>query len=210
MRSLVCSQVATHLRAGALTRAEAGLHVAGALDLLGVDSLTAYTDAHSGWRAHLLDAALRLNPVEADERCTSPVCHRISFLYGLLYEHHQLDERIHEGLHELFGLIDIGSLDHLAALVRAGHLVDATGGEAYLGDAQLTRLAVPTLLLGGAENRCWLPQGLDETAELLGRANGADLYERVSVAGYGHIDGIFGARAFRDVHPHIVEHLLAT
>ena len=44
VRSLVCSQVATHLDTGPMARMMAGLHVPGALDVLGVDSMTAYTE----------------------------------------------------------------------------------------------------------------------------------------------------------------------
>ncbi len=207
VRSLVCSQVATHLDTGPMARMMAGLHVPGTLDALGVDSLTAYTQVGGGWRTRLLDDALRLYPIEDDERCRSSVCHRITFLYGLLFEHEQLDDRIHDGLHELFGVVNVGSLDHLAAMVRAGHLVDADGHDVYLTDENLPRLALPTLLLSGSENRCYLPESTADTLDLLSRVNGPSYYRREVVPGYGHIDGIFGKDAADDVHPLILAHL---
>ncbi|MGZ4704293.1 MAG: alpha/beta fold hydrolase [Acidimicrobiales bacterium] len=210
VRSLVCSQVATHLDTGPMARMMAGLHVPGTLDVLGVDSLTAYTQAGGSWRTRLLDAALRLYPIEDDEECRSAVCHRITFLYGLLFEHEQLDDQIHDGLHELFGVVNIGSLDHLAAMVRAGHLVDADGNDVYLTDENLTRLALPTLLLSGAENQCYRPDSMARTLDVLSRANGPSHYRREVVPGYGHIDGIFGKDASADVHPLILAHLDAT
>ena len=172
VRSVVCSQVATHLDTGPMARIKAGLHVPGMLDALGVDSLTAYTDRRQPVATRLLDTALRLNPVEDDEECRSSVCHRISFLYGLLFEHAQLDDRIHDGLHELFGVVNIASLDHLATMVRAGHLVDHDGNDVYLTDENLARLDLPILLLSGAENRCYRPSGMVDALELLTRVNG--------------------------------------
>jgi cholesterol oxidase len=210
VRSLVCSQVATHLDTGFVAKVKAGLYVPDVLDALGTESLTAYTDEISGWRTKLLDAALRLNPVEADERCRSAVCHRISFLYGLLFEHDQLDDRIHDGLHELFGVVNIASLDHLATMVRKGHLVDAEGDDVYLTEPNLGRLDLPLLLLSGAENRCYRPEGMAATLDLLSQANGPASYRLEVVPDYGHIDGIFGQTAAADVHPLIVAHLDAT
>ena len=207
VRSVVCSQVATHLDTGPMARFKAGLHVPGVLDTLGVDSLTAYTDRDSRWSSKLLDTALRLNPVEDDEECRSAVCHRISFLYGLLFEHEQLDDRIHDGLPELFGVVNIASLDHLAAMVRVGHLVDHDGNDVYLTEDNLARLDLPMLLLSGAENRCYRPSGMVDALELLAHTNGPANYERLVVPGYGHIDCIFGRDAAIDVFPSIIAHL---
>ena len=207
VRSLVCSQVATHLDTGKMAKLKAGLHVPEVLGVLGVDSLTAYTDRDSGWRTKLLDTALRFNPVDDDEECRSAVCHRISFLYGLLFEHEQLDDRIHDGLAELFGMANIASLDHLATMVRAGHLVDHQGRDVYLTEENLPHLALPMLLLSGAENRCYRPSGMADAVELLSGANGASHYEQIVVPGYGHIDCIFGRDAATDVFPSIISHL---
>jgi cholesterol oxidase len=210
VRSLVCSQVAMHLDTGPMAKMMAGLHVPGGLDALGVDSMTAYTARGSGWRSSLLDAALRLYPIEDDEECRSAVCHRITFLYGLLYEHEQFDGRIHDGLHELFGVVNIGSLDHLAEMVRAGHVVDADGNDVYVTDENLLRMAQPTLLLSGAENRCYRTKSMTRTLEALSRVNGPSSCRLEVVPGYGHIDGIFGKDAATDVHPLILAHLDAT
>jgi cholesterol oxidase len=40
--------------------------------------------------------------------------------------------------------------------------------------------------------------------------NGADLYTRQVIDGYGHIDCIFGRDAASDVFPHILAHLERT
>jgi len=41
------------------------------LEALGVETMTAYTDADAGWFERLYDKALSLYPVGADERCQS-------------------------------------------------------------------------------------------------------------------------------------------
>ena len=101
VRSAVCSQVSAHLNAPLRTRVKAGLHLPGLLRALGADSLTAYTDRDANWSDRFFDDMLRLYPIQAEERCNSPICHRITFLYGMLFEHDQLNAATHDSLHEL-------------------------------------------------------------------------------------------------------------
>jgi cholesterol oxidase len=208
VRSVVCSQIATEIRAVLLTRLKSGLHVPDFLQALGVKSLTAYVTTHADWKDRLFDEALKLYPLEYKERCNSAVCHRITFLYSLLYEHAQLNEATHECLHELFGIANIQSLEHLARLVRTQHLVSFKGEEIYM--PHLDRLAVPILFIHGAENQCFLPESTGLTYESLRQKNGKDLYARHVIPGYGHIDCIFGKNAAQDVYPFVVEHLEVT
>jgi cholesterol oxidase len=210
VRSMVCSQVATHLEMGPEARLKAGLHTAGALDALGVDSLTAYVTANSNWRQHLLDDALRLSPVPRGERCNSAVCRRVTFLFSPLYQHANLNDRLHDNLHELFGVVNIEGMEHLSTMVRHGHVVDEAGNDVYLTEENVRRLAVPTLLISGGKNECYHPSSTQSTYELLTSANGRDLYDRKVIPGYGHIDCIFGAHAVDDVYPAILEHLRTT
>lgn len=208
VRSSVISQISTHIATPALTRIKTGLHIPEVLDALGVASLTAYVDTHADWKARLYDDALRLYPMDFDERCRSKVCHRIALLYAPLYEHAQLDPATHDAMHEMFGDAAITAFEHLARLSRAGHLVSADCGEIYMG--QLERLAIPTAFIHGAENACFLPRSTEETVAALSQANGAALYRRHVIPAYGHIDCIFGRNAARDVYPYILEHLEAT
>jgi cholesterol oxidase len=108
----------------------------------------------------------------------------------------------------MFGVAGIGALEHLARMVRAGGLCTADGHDAYL--PHLDRLAVPTTFIHGAENSCFLPESTEQTMRLLQERNGARLYRRHVIPGYGHIDCIFGKHAARDVYPLILKHLEAT
>jgi cholesterol oxidase len=208
VRSAVISQISAHIYTPPLTRIKTGLHVPEVLDALGVKSLTAYVDKHADWKDRLFDAALKLYPMELEERCTSDVCRRITFLYGPLYEHAQLNSATHDALHEMFGEATIKAFEHLGRLSNVKHLVCADGQEIYMN--QLKRLAIPITFIHGAENGCYLPKSTEETVAALSAANGASFYKRHVIPGYGHIDCMFGKDAVDDVYPKIVAHLDAT
>jgi cholesterol oxidase len=178
------------------------------LDALGVDSLTAYVDGHADWRERLYDKALSVLPIQEEERCNSPVCHRITFMYSLLYEHDQLNAATHDALHELFGVANIDAFEHLTLLTRRGHLVTANNQDAYL--PHLERLAIPIAFIHGGENDCFLPKSTEITYDLLREKNGKGLYSRHIIPNYGHIDCIFGKNAANDVYPFILHHLEET
>ena len=208
VRAAVISQVGAHIEVGPPARAKAGLYIPSLLDAIGVDSLTAYTDTESGWFDKLFDKALKLQRFDVDELCDNPVCHRISFLYALLYEHAQLNRQLHDHLHELFGVCSVGVFEHLARMIRRGHLVDAEGRDVYM--QHFDRLAIPITFIHGAENRCYLPVSTERTYQALVEANGPQGYARHVIPGYGHIDCMFGKNAVRDVYPLILDALEKT
>lgn len=208
VRSAVCSQVSTHMSVPLLTRIKTGLHVPTFLDKLGIDSLTAYVDKDSDWTSKFFDDALKLYPRQLEEQCNNPVCHRITFLYGHLYEHDQLNQETHDALHEMFGVANIDALEHLALMSRKGHIVTAQGADSYL--PHLERLAIPITLISGGDNECFLPESTEKTYAILRENNGKALYRRFVIPNYGHIDCMFGKNAARDVFPHITDHLDAT
>jgi cholesterol oxidase len=138
------------------------------------------------------------------------VSRRITFLYGKLYEHGRLNAQTYDyGLDELFGPANLTLLEHLGMLVRAGHLVDAGGGEVYMSRFA-DRLRLPITFLHGAEDRHYLPESSERTYQHLIAQNGHERYERHVLPGYGHIDPIIGKDAAREVYPLILAALTAT
>ncbi len=208
VRSVVCSQIATHSKVPFMTSLKSGLYVASVLEMLGINSLTSYVDRNADWINKLFDKALKLYPVDAGDRDTSPVSRRISFIYGQLYELDQLNEATYHNMHEMFGIVSMRSLEHLALLIRKGHLVNILGQEDYM--SHLERLAIPITFIHGEKNNCWLPPSTEITYNLLQKANGKELYNRHLIPDYGHIDCIFGKNAARDMYPFILQHLEAT
>ncbi|KTD19601.1 Cholesterol oxidase [Legionella lansingensis] len=207
VRSILFSQIAANIVAPRSAKIKAGIYLPSVLKSLGISSLTAYADVNENWQQQLADSALKfINPF-LKEQCQSAVCRRISFLYGPLYEHTQLNQMTHDSLHEMFGFANLKSFEHLALMIRKGHIVNAEGKESYL--PYLERLALPITFIHGTENRCFLPESTAVTYQLLQEKNGTAFYERHLIPGYGHIDCIFGKNAVNDVYPYILNHLEA-
>lgn len=206
VRSAVCSQVSAHLRVPLSSRLKSPGPTLMAASRMQTISPSLVPDA--GRLARVGGALLQLQPVARSERCDSAVCRRITAIFGPLYEHRQLNAETHAELGNLFGVVNLRALRQLALLSRRGHLVSASGEERYL--PHLSRLAIPITYLHGAENVCVLPVSTEITQEILSRANGADLYRRHLIPGYGHVDCMIGSNAAADVYPLITEHLNAT
>ncbi|RKE39347.1 cholesterol oxidase [Paraburkholderia sp. BL23I1N1] len=210
VRSAVISQVSAHPVPGTLEKIKCGLHIPDIMAHLGVLDLTAFTE-HRSWPHNLLDEALRFYPLNHKEGCGSPICHRATFLYGLLYEHEQLSETLHSNLQELFGVHDIEVFKHLAAMVRAGKVVDAEGKDVYLtgmdGMKGLEGMRLPIGFIHGVRNETYLPRSTELTYDMLVKRFPEQPYERHLIPGYGHIDCIFGKNAVVDVYPVIARYL---
>ncbi|RPI22681.1 MAG: hypothetical protein EHM57_04980 [Actinobacteria bacterium] len=182
-----------------------GIHIPEILEAVGVDSLTAHVEGDSGWKSRLFELLLRAQPVGAEERCDSVTCHRATFMYGVLWEHDQLNKGTHDTLHEWLGIANIEVLQHLALMARERHVVTAEGDAGDLD--HLDRLALPITFVHGAENVVFVPEATQRTIERLRAANPGVPYARHVIAGYGHLDPIVGAFAARDVYPLIFGHL---
>ncbi len=209
VRAAVCSQVATHMVVPSVTSIKSGLHVPDVLNRLGLHTLSAEAHSRERWSERVFDQALECWPMRHEDKCDSGVCHRISFLYALLYNHDQLNLVTHDAaLAEMFGVAGITAFRHLAAMVRHGTVVGADGSDRYM--PHLDRLALPLTIIHGADNACFLPESTAKTVAALTMTNGPDWYRRRLIPGYGHIDCIFGARAVIDVYPHILQGLQPT
>jgi cholesterol oxidase len=212
VRSAVISQVSAHPVPGTLEKIKCGLHVPDIMEHLGVLDLTAFTE-HRSWPQNLLDEALRLYPLNHKQGCGSPICHRATFLYGLLYEHEKLNETLHANLQEILGVHDVSVFKHLAAMVRAGKVVDAGGRDVYLSGADgmkgLDGMRLPIGFIHGEKNETYLPKSTQLTYDMLVKHFPEQPYERHIIPGYGHIDCIFGKNAAVDVYPVIARYLNA-
>ncbi|WP_222115837.1 hypothetical protein [Chromobacterium vaccinii] len=202
----MCSQIAADIVVPAATQVKTGLHLPTVLDKLGVQSLTAYTASDSNWFEKLYDTALKGYALaEAQGYCNNPVCHRITFMYAPLYRHETLNETLHDNLHELFGVANMRTMEHLARMCREGRLVSFDGDDIYM--PHFERLQLPILFISGERNECYLPESTERTYDKLVQRFGPERYSRLVVPGYGHIDCMFGKNAAADVYPAIVAHL---
>lgn len=208
VRSAVISQISTDIVGPIQSDIKAGLHLPNVLDLVGVEDLDADAERHKSWRGRVFDAFARVAPARDKQPCDDPTCHRITFMYAPLYRHEQLNQATHDVLHEMFGVANMESFEHLGLMLRKGHLVGADGDERYM--PHVDRMGIPISFVHGADNACFLPQSIEKTVQRLSEANGAQLYTEHRIPGYGHIDCIFGRDAARDVFPYVVKHLEET
>lgn len=132
VRSAVASQATAHVEAATFVRRKLEMRLPEILEVMQVQTLNDHTDTYDSLLGRIYDTALQLNPVEHEERCLIATCHRISFMYSLLYEHDQLSSATHDTLHELFGVATTTAFKHLAQMVRARHLVDFKGRNVYM------------------------------------------------------------------------------
>jgi len=140
------------------------------------------------------------------ESCSQGCCHWITFLYGLLYQHENLNHDTHAAFPSLFGLGSMRLFNQLAASCRRGCVVQLPA------DAidRFVATGTPVRIVHGSRNRCWARSGavrtINELHAAVGRTGGdVNMYTLSEVADYGHLDCIFGKDAATDVYPHFSE-----
>eukprot|EP00794_Sanderia_malayensis_P000205 gene205-819_t len=223
VRSITTSQVSAIAVGSCVNRFKANSCMADLLGKLGVKSFTAYVDKDATWSEKTLNVMTRkfANIVTpTNEHCSSEVCHRITFMYGLLYEHKNLNVATHEILHEVFGPASMEILLHTSLVTRKRRLVSSKGKDIYLpGFTKKNRmkdeafrkkmdlLNVPIMFFYGEENQCWEPDGLLQMYNIVKEANPNQDYVLYGVEDYGHLDGFMGKQAHIDVFPNLVRWL---
>jgi cholesterol oxidase len=202
VRSSIASALAFYPVSTMANRIRAGLDLGTAASKAGLETMTTDFD-----RQRKLDVFIDnvLKMVPSKEQCTSAVCRRILGIYGDVYKHDQLNEETHRAIHEMFGVANLTTFNHLSLMVRKGQIVDSRGEDEYL--THLDRLAIPVTLVTGAENNLFLPEGTAKTLQTLAKANDATLYQRVVFPNYAHMDLYIGRDSARDVFPTIVSEL---
>lgn len=196
VRSAVFSALAGNPVATPANRLRSAMRLASMFKAVGIDNLTTDYDSDAAVD-RALDLAMRVLPFE--HVCDSPVCRRICFVYGDVYDHANLNAATHDALVDVFGITNITFFEHISRMIRARRAVTADGRDAYL--ANLDRYRFPIAFVTGEHNRMFLPQSLELTHELLVRAHGPELYSRHIVPGYAHLDCWLGERSDRDVFP---------
>jgi FAD/FMN-containing dehydrogenase len=204
VRSAVCLQVGLYYDQRPLARFKAAVRTAEALDLVGLRYLS--QSARAGGVAYkLLDGALKFYPVAAAQRCDNVTCRRSTFIWGELVNHANISEATHARMTDFLGDASIHAITQMTRSIRRRKILDAGGHDVYFG--ALERLRLPITFIHGAENLTMGAGSTARTFDELRDANGAALYRRHSIPGYGHMDCIVGRDAARDVFPHIGEHL---
>lgn len=202
VRSALCSQLGLHPVPVALNRMKAQARMAALLHGVGIERLTTTFDS-AAFEDRALEKVMRHWPTR--EKCDSEVCHRILFIYGEVFDHDRLNEQTHDAIVHIFGKTRLTAFKHLTTMIRKGQAVDAEGNDVYL--PHLDRLAIPITFLHGEHNRMFIPRATELTYDALRAANGDDLYRRIIVPGYAHMDCWMGVDAATDVFPIALDEL---
>lgn len=202
VRSAFCSALTFFPVSPLSNRIRAALDLGTLIQRFGVESLTTDFDPDND-ADRFIDTVLRAFPTT--ERCDSAVCRRILGIYGEVYKHAMLNDDTHKAIHEMFGVANLTSFNHITRMIRAGHIVDADGGDTYL--PEIARLSLPITFFHAEENRLFLPEGSERTFQQLARTNDAALYSRVTIPRYAHMDCFLGKDADTDVYPHVLHAL---
>ena len=154
---------------------------------------------------------LRAAVTATHPECDNPVCAMVSFTYGsghpALWAHRNIDAATHDWISGEFAGAPMTFFMQMRECVLAGHLVPA-GTAPGVVDHLLARPRTTArwAFLAGEDNRCFLPESQQRSFEHFERLEpGRHSLHRIP--GYGHLDVIFGANAWRDTHPIIVDEL---
>lgn len=160
-----------------------------------------------------------------DRRKVRHLCNRLSFMYGMPYDHDNLVDQIHgtESIHPVlqrqFGAIPVDMFIHAARNLRQGHstryeLANANvpGGD-FLSEKTFGRFKSlkHITLITGALNRLWHRNSIDLMYEWLvrGKRETSCRIDKCIFPTYGHQDLLWGKRAADDVFPTIIDGLRA-
>ncbi|MCC7297554.1 MAG: GMC family oxidoreductase N-terminal domain-containing protein [Bacteroidia bacterium] len=203
IRSVVAAQIAANFIPAPQVRWKCGLHMPQVLEFLGIDSLTAYVDANADWENKLFDKFSKLYAEPLAGICNSPTCHRLTVMFGPLYEHSKLNDPTHTAQVEMFQIANMKTYEQLAIMVREGVLLDFDGNDVYMPNFGL--LDLPITFIHGELNQVFDPASTEETYNQLVSQMGNKNYKRVVIPEYGHNDCMYGKDADKDVFPVILE-----
>jgi hypothetical protein len=177
-------------------------------ELLAGDYFPISTNAGSTFVQKLLDIILRLYPVGHSRNiCTSTACRRTSFVFGLLWNHDNLDSSLHDSVHQFFAGAHTKLMKQVVRMGTRGVCMD-NDLRSLLTDENLQRLqGLPILFISGTENQVFDPESTLKDYELLRRRFGEKHYRRFLAEGYGHLDPVVGKNAAKDVYWRIFAHL---
>jgi cholesterol oxidase len=202
VRSAVSSALTFYPISPMANRIRAGLDLGTMAAKAGIKTLTTDFDSQKKMDK-IVDDVLKLVP--SKEQCPNPVCRRILGIYGDVFKHANLNEATHQAIHEMFGVANITTFNHLSLMVRKEQIVDKDGGDTYL--PHMDRLKIPITFITGAENNLFLPEGPQKTMQALAKVNDALLYQRILFPQYAHMDMYMGRDSAKDIFPEIVARL---
>ena len=170
---------------------------------------TAWGYKSNGYFSRVVRGLVRASHPE----CNNTVCRMVSFTYGsghpALWAHRNIDAATHDWITGEFAESPMTFFEQMKDCLAAGHLVHSGVHPELPPDlvAEAPKTDARFVFLTGADNRCFLPISQYRSYEFFNRHRpGKDSFHLIP--GYGHLDVIFGANAWRDTYPIIQRELL--
>lgn len=156
----------------------------------------------------ILNQLLRLYPVRRKNLCNSVVCHRSSFIFGLLWSHQNLNDATHRTLHRFLGGTTMMNERHLIQMCNKGHVLRSDGTDDLVTAKNIERFrGIPVLFLCGAENGVYDPENLLTSFSTLRRQLEVSDYELERFDDFGHLDLWMSERSAEEIYPRVDDHL---
>lgn len=143
-----------------------------------------------------------------DTEDPATVCDRMTFLYGRMWRHANLDPRTHAELPRLMGAGAGDVYRQLYYFALHERLTDNEGQNTYLTDANIRAnwRDIPTFFFHGEESMVFNPASAERSAIRLDAILNHDRKDRrtpvrlLRVPGFGHMDVVFGKDAHEKVY----------
>jgi hypothetical protein len=208
VRCVAVSQVALHPHVGAIMQAKSRFGLAMNLRRLGMEEVSPVPDP----MYPIFSGLLRGYVNSVHHECRSTVCHRLTFMFGHVYAHKNLNVETHDDLANQFGPCNLVTLEHLEQAARLGYVahfdygleenLEKYGTEkppSYVADAKYFK-DVKIKLVSGRDNRVFDRVSTEATFQWLKRNNPAGDYKHQVIPDYGHWDNFAGYKANHDVY----------
>ncbi|KAL6005319.1 hypothetical protein ACLOJK_005884 [Asimina triloba] len=139
------------------------------------------------------------------QRCTSPQCELYNGVFGSTFWHENLSPTMHQLVTEGLPRLPMAAFPQLTKISAVGHILDATGANAYMMYPE--RMALPTLYISGGRNLLVLPKTSYLANNYMRLHQPGFTHRRVVVDGFGHSDLLTGKESYKKVFPHILLHI---
>ena len=145
---------------------------------------------------------------DKDREYGRAICNRMTAFYGYEWSHGNLDERTHKQIVSLVGAADPNAYRQLYFLLNRKRVTNALGENVYLTQDNIAKYwTFPTMFIHGRNNQVFNVESSVLSAHQLRHLQkqqsvppGHDRTVKLAVIeGYGHMDLLFGKRAYDDV-----------
>ncbi len=132
------------------------------------------------------------------------ICDRMTFLYGRMWRHKNLDDATHQEFKTLLGPAPGDVYRHLFYFAKRHHLTNKHGDNVYLKHDNILRFRnIKTLFIHGEYSEVFNPYSATVSAVQFKEVLPQSDIRLKRIPDYGHMDIIFAHHAARDVFPYI-------